>query len=110
MPFEQLRERCAEAFGQEPFTFDCGPELVRSVGIVSGGAQSSFREAIEQGLDAFLTGEVSEHVMADAREGRINFIAAGHYATETIGIRRLGELVGERFGVRHEFIDVPNPI
>ena len=48
--------------------------------------------------------------MADAREGSIHFMAAGHYATETFGIRRLGELVAERFGVGHEFIDVPNPV
>ena len=79
---------------------------MRSVGIVSGGAASSFGEAVELGLDAFLTGEPAEHVMADAREAGVHFIAAGHYATETFGVRRLGELVAERFGVEHRFIDV----
>jgi putative NIF3 family GTP cyclohydrolase 1 type 2 len=48
--------------------------------------------------------------MADAREGGLHFVAAGHYATETFGIRRLGELVAQRFTLEHEFIDVPNPI
>ena len=48
--------------------------------------------------------------MADAREGAIHFIAAGHYATETLGIRRLGDLVAERFEIAHEFIEVPNPV
>ena len=48
--------------------------------------------------------------MAEAREGRVHFVAAGHYATETFGVRRLGELVAERFRVEHRFIDVPNPI
>jgi putative NIF3 family GTP cyclohydrolase 1 type 2 len=67
-------------------------------------------EAVGLGLDAFLTGEPAEHVMADAAEGGVTFVAAGHYATETFGIRRLGELVAERFGVDHEFIDVPNPV
>ncbi len=67
-------------------------------------------EAVEIGLDAFVTGEPSEPVMAEAREGGIHLIAAGHYATETFGVRRLGELVGERFGIAHEFIEVPNPI
>jgi len=110
IPFEELKTRCAEAFGQEPFVFDCGPELVRSVGIVSGGAESSFREAIDLRLDAFLTGEVAEHVMADAREGGVHYIAAGHYATERFGIRRLGELVAERFRVEHRFVEIPNPI
>ena len=110
IPFETLRGRCLEVFGQEPFTFDCGPELVRSGGIVSGGAQSSFREAIERGLDAFLTGEVSEHVMADAREAGLHYIGAGHYATERLGIRRLGEAVAERFRIEHRFVEIPNPI
>jgi dinuclear metal center YbgI/SA1388 family protein len=110
IPFDELRRRCVEAFGQEPFTWDSGPEVVRSVGIVSGAAASSFGEAIAMGLDAFLTGEPAEHVMADALESGTHFIAAGHYASETFGVRRLGELVAERFGVEQSFIDAPNPI
>jgi dinuclear metal center YbgI/SA1388 family protein len=110
VPFEELRARCSEAFGQDPFVFDCGPEVVHSVGIVSGGAESSFGEAIASGLDAFLTGEIAEHVMADAREGGVHYIAAGHYATERFGIRRLGELVAERFRTEHRFVEIPNPI
>ena len=66
--------------------------------------------AIEQGLDAFITGEPTESAMNEAVEAGITFIAAGHYATETLGVRRLGELIAERFGVSHQFIDVPNPI
>jgi dinuclear metal center YbgI/SA1388 family protein len=108
--FDELRRRCVEAFGQEPFIWDSGPDLVRSVGIVSGAAASSFGEAIALGLDAFLTGEPAEHVMADAVESGTHFIAAGHYATETFGVRRLGELVAEEFGVEHHFIAAPNPI
>src|SRR5919112_1898700 len=93
----------------EPFAWDAGPEMVHSVGIVSGGAASSFGEAIALGLDAFLTGEPAEHVMADALESGTHFIAAGHYATETFGVRRLGELVAEEVGVEHHFIAAPNP-
>jgi dinuclear metal center YbgI/SA1388 family protein len=110
IPFDDLRARCADVFAQEPFTWDSGPELVKSVGIVSGGAASSFGEAIELGLDAFLTGEPAEPAMADARESGTHFIAAGHYATETFGVRRLGELLAERFGVEHRFVAAPNPI
>jgi putative NIF3 family GTP cyclohydrolase 1 type 2 len=54
--------------------------------------------AVAEGFDAFLTGEPSEHVMADAREAGIHFIAAGHYATETFGVRRLGDWLAARFG------------
>jgi len=108
--FDDLRARCVEVFGQEPFTWDSGPELVRSVGVISGGAASSFGEAIALGLDAFLTGEPAEPAMADARESGTHFIAAGHYATETFGVRRLGELLAKRFGVEHRFVAAPNPI
>jgi dinuclear metal center YbgI/SA1388 family protein len=108
--FDDLRRRCVEVFGQEPFCWDRGPKVVHSVGIVSGAAASSFGEAIAMDLDAFLTGEPAEHVMADALEGGTHFIAAGHYATETFGVRRLGELVAERFGVEQRFIAAPNPI
>jgi dinuclear metal center YbgI/SA1388 family protein len=110
IPFAELRRRCAEAFGQEPFVWDAGPDTVRSVGVVSGGAPGNFHEAVARGVDAFLTGEAAEHVMAEARENGVHFIAGGHYATETFGIRRLGELVADRFGVNHSFVDIPNPI
>jgi putative NIF3 family GTP cyclohydrolase 1 type 2 len=80
------------------------------VGIVSGGGSSTLSEAIALGLDAFVTGEPSEYVMADAREGGIHFLAAGHYASETFGVRRLGDLLAEKFGVGHTFVEIANPI
>ena len=105
-----LFARVEEVTARSPLVFDAGPERVERIGIISGGGSSGLAEAVALGLDAFCTGEPSEYVMADAREGGIHFIVAGHYATETFGIRRLGELVAERFGVEHDFIDVPNPI
>jgi dinuclear metal center YbgI/SA1388 family protein len=108
--FDELRRRCASVFGQEPFVWDAGPERVHSVGVVSGGAPGNFGEAIAHGLDAYITGETAEHVMAEARENGVHFIAGGHYSTETFGIRRLGDLVAGKFGVEHRFVDIPNPI
>jgi dinuclear metal center YbgI/SA1388 family protein len=110
IPFAELRERCARVFGLEPFVWDSGPETVHSVGIISGGAASDLAVAVAAGLDAFITGEPGEPAMADAREGGVHFIAAGHYATETFGVRRLGDLLAERFGVEHRFIEVANPV
>jgi len=110
VPFAELRVRCAAAFEQDPFVWECGPEVVHSVAIVSGAAPGDLPAAIAAGMDAFLTGETAEHVMADARENGVHFIAGGHYATERFGIRRLGELVAERFGVDHQFVEIPNPI
>jgi dinuclear metal center YbgI/SA1388 family protein len=110
IPFAELRSRCERAFEQEPFVWECGPERVHSVAVISGGAPGDFAEAIRLGAEAFLTGETAEHVMADARENQVHFVAGGHYATERLGIRRLGELVAERFRVDHEFVEIPNPI
>lgn len=105
-----LVERVRAVTGRDPLHFAGGPERVRTIGLVSGGAASDLPNALAAGLDAFLTGEPREPVMADALEGGIHFIAAGHYATETFGIRRLGDLVAERFAVDHCWIDLPNPV
>jgi dinuclear metal center YbgI/SA1388 family protein len=106
----ELRRRLSEAVGQEPLVFDAGPDRISSVGIVTGSGGFALHEAGPLGLDALVTGEPSEPVMGEAREYGVHFLAGGHYATETFGIRRLGELVAERFSIEHEFIDVPNPI
>jgi len=110
VPLAELRQRCARSFGTDPFVWEYGPDLVHSVGIVSGAAASSLGEAVACGLDAFLTGEPAEHVMHEAREAGIHFIAGSHYGTETFGVRYLGQLLADRFGIRHEFVDLPNPV
>ena len=110
IPRDELVARCTRALEREPLVFDAGPEAIATVGIVSGGGAGSLGEAIDRGLDAFLTGEPSEPGMADSREAGVTFIAGGHWATETFGVRRLGDLLAERFGVEHRFIAVPNPV
>jgi dinuclear metal center YbgI/SA1388 family protein len=110
LSIDELVQRSTALFGSPPLVFDSGPAEIRRVGIVSGGGSSILDEAIARGLDAYVTGEPTEHVMADAREAGIHFLACGHYASETFGIRRLGELLAERFAVEHRFIDIPNPI
>jgi dinuclear metal center YbgI/SA1388 family protein len=106
----ELATRCQRIYAQEPLAFLEGPDPVRSLGIISGGAQRDLYSAIDEGLDAYITGEVSEWVMNVAREAKVHYLAAGHYATERLGIRALGEHVREKFGVEVEFIDVPNPV
>ena len=106
----ELFAAIAQQLGREPLVFDAGPADVRSIGICSGAAAGNVHDAIALGLDAYLTGEPAEHAMADAREAGIHFIAAGHYATETVGIRRLGDLVAQRFEIEHEFIEIANPV
>jgi dinuclear metal center YbgI/SA1388 family protein len=108
-PAEEWLRRIDQFYGSRSLAFLEGPEQVRTIGIVSGGAQRQVQDAIAAGLDMYVTGEVSEFVMHTAKEGRIHFVAAGHYNTERIGIRALGEHVASRFGVEVEFIDLPNP-
>ena len=107
---DDLVTRVREATGRAPLAFTDGPDRVRTVGIVSGAGADHLEDAIAAGLDAFVTGEPVERIMSRARETGVHFLAAGHYATETRGVRRLGDLLSERFGVRHEWVDVPNPI
>lgn len=104
--FAQVTELTARA----PLVFDAGPERVRSLAIVAGAGAGYLSDAVAAGADALLTGEPAERVMTEAQETSIHFIAAGHYATETFGVRRLGEHLSERFGVEHKFIDIPNPV
>ena len=78
--------------------------------MITGGAAKQLPDAITAGLDAFLTGEPREPAMAEAAEGSIHFIAAGHYATETFGVRALGDELAERFGLEVTFVDLPNPV
>ena len=106
----ELERRLREATGREPLVFDSGPERIETVGIVTGGGGFAVHEAGPMDLDALVIGEPSEPLMGEAREYGVHLLVGGHYATETFGVRRLGELVAERFGVGHAFIDVPNPI
>jgi dinuclear metal center YbgI/SA1388 family protein len=110
IPFPELRARAAAACGGQPLAFDSGPEPVRTLAIVTGAGADFLDEAAAAGADALVTGEAAERTMALAREHGLHLIAAGHYATERFGVRRLGELLGERFGVGHAFLDVPNPV
>jgi len=103
-------EMLAEIFGQEPRTFLYGTEEICSVGLVSGAAGRCFQSAIAAGLDLFVTGEAEEWTMNLAKESRSNFVAAGHHATERLGIRALGDKIREEFRLDVEFVDLPNPI
>lgn len=94
----------------EPLCFRFGAQKIRTVGVVSGGASGMFNQAIAEGLDLYITGEAGEDVQELARESRANFVAAGHYNTEKPGVSALAGLLGRKFGVKTEFIDIPNPV
>ena len=107
---EEFIAAVAEACEREPQVFPGGDHLVSSVGIVTGGAQKEFHQAVAAGLDAYVTGEATEWVLHQAAEDGVHYLAAGHYATERFGIRALGRWIADHHGLDVEFIDIPNPV
>jgi len=106
-----LATRCSEVFTQEPQLLGADSAArIRTVGLVSGAAQELLREAISTGLDAFITGEASEWVTNLSREAGLCYVAAGHYATEKLGIRALGDYLSRKFMLEVQFVDIPNPV
>lgn len=82
---------------------------ITTVAWCTGGGQGFIEQAVERGVDAFITGEVSEQTVHTAREMGITFFAAGHHATERYGVKALGEHIAQQFDVTVEFIDIDNP-
>ena len=107
---DELLRRVEGLYRQSPLVFSFGPDQIRSVGICSGGCAQDVVLAISQNLDAFITGEAKESTLHLAKEGGIHFIAAGHYATERLGIQALGEHVAAKFSLPVEFVEIPNPV
>ena len=102
--------RAAALLGREPLLIGCADRPLRRLAWCSGGGQGYLPEAVALGVDAFLTGEISEPAVHQARETGVTLIAAGHHATERYGVRALGEHLAQRFGLVHHFVDVPSPV
>lgn len=107
VPREELRERLQRLLGHEAFVIAAGPEQVRRVGVLSGGGGAHIGDAHRMGLDTFLTGEGAHHTFFDAQEWGLNVFYAGHYATETLGVKALANHLSAKFGLEWEFIDHP---
>ncbi len=99
-----------ERLERQPLHIGPGERLIERVGWCTGAAQGAIVQAAELGLDAFLTGEVSEQTVHQARELGMHFFAAGHHATERYGVSALGEHLAGVFSIEHRFIDIPNPV
>lgn len=103
-------QRVTDGLGSEPLVFAEGPERVDRVAISSGGAGRDLVQAAAEGYDLFLTGEPEEGSLHSAKELRITFVAAGHYATERLGVKALAARLADQFGLEWEFIELPNPV
>ena len=99
-----------QRLGREPLVIGDAAREIRNIAWCTGAAQGFFEDAIRAGADAYLSGEISEQQVHLARESGVAFIAAGHHATETLGVQALGEHLSAQFGLEHRFIDIPNPV
>lgn len=104
-----LQKKLSEVLQRDVLVEGDASSVINTVAWCTGGGQSFIEQAAEAGIDAFVTGEVSEQTIHTAREMGIAFFAAGHHATERYGIKALGEHLQQHFGVDVEFIDIDNP-
>ena len=104
---DSFLELVTGVIGGEPQVIAAGPSEVRRVGVITGAAGSMIGEARAAGVDTFVTGEGGHHTYFDAEEGGMNVIYAGHYATETFGVKALAKHIEQRFGIPWEFVDHP---
>ena len=106
---EALGDKIEKSLQRKPLLISGGDHAIRRIAWCSGGAQAWISKAAEAGVDAFISGEISEHTTHIAREYGLHYIAAGHHATERYGIKALGENIAAKFGLLCDFIDIDNP-
>ncbi len=105
-----LGDNLSGLLGRQPQMIGDSSRQIRRIGWCSGGAQGYFEQAIALGLDAYVSGEISEQTVHLARESGVVYFAAGHHATERFGVKSLADHLVERFGLESEFVDIDNPV
>ena len=105
-----LAERVASVLERQPLVVGDEARPIRRIAWCSGGAQGYFEQAIALGVDAYLSGEISEQTVHLARESGVAYLAAGHHATERYGVQALAENLARQFGITCDFVDIENPV
>jgi len=103
-------QHIASVLGREVMHIEGGADLVETVAWCSGAAQGYIDKAAQLGVDAYISGEISEPTVHSARELGIHYYSAGHHATERYGVQALGQALAEKFGLEHQFVDIKNPV
>lgn len=111
---QELAQRIEKVLGRKPvvcyeFITEYPQKLIKTVALCTGGGQGYIDLAASKGIDAFISGEISEQTTHSAREQGIYFFAAGHHATERDGVKALGEWLAQEYGLDVEFVDIDNP-
>ncbi len=107
---DEIAQRISARLGRIPQVIGDRAKRVRRIAWCTGAAQSYMEDAVGLGVDAYISGEISEQTVHLARESGVAYIAAGHHATERYGIKALGEHLATRFGIAHQFVDIANPV
>lgn len=106
----RFTEHLTKKLNRTPLVIGQQDKVLRKVALCTGGAQAYMQEAIDLGVDVFISGEISEQTVHLARESGVAYIAAGHHATERYGVQALGAHLAEHFDVSHEYIEIDNPV
>lgn len=106
----EFSERLLTVLNRQPLHIGAEDELIQSIAWCTGGAQDYIDNAASLGVDAFISGEVSERTYHSAIELGVHYYAAGHHATERYGIQALGEHLAREFGIEHHYVDINNPV
>jgi len=107
---ENLSDRLTKRLHRKPFHIAGQTKTIRKIAWCVGGAQSGLYAAAKAGVDAYITGEVSEPIVSIAHETGMHLFAAGHHATEMFGVQALGEHLATKFNLEHQFINIDNPV
>jgi len=110
LPPSELAQWLTSQLNREPLHIQGRSKTISSIAWCTGAAQSFIQYAIAAKCDAYLTGEASEQTVHQARESGIHFFAAGHHATERYGVAALGNHLTQKFGIKHFFVDIDNPV
>ena len=110
LPMSALLSRIREGLGRKALHIGDPDASVQRIAWCTGAAQGFIGQAVALGADVYITGEASEQTVHTAREEGIQFVAAGHHATERYGVQALGAELATRYGIEHRFIDIDNPV
>ncbi|MDO6783638.1 Nif3-like dinuclear metal center hexameric protein [Neptunomonas phycophila] len=106
----RLAEQLAAVLERTPLHIQGIGHPIKKIAWCTGGAQGFIDKALAAGVDAYISGEVSEPTYHFAKEMGIDYFAAGHHATERYGVQALGEHLASKFGIEHRYIEIPNPV
>jgi len=110
MSAAEFSQKITKVLNREALHIGEKSDQIHTIAWCSGAAQSYIEEAAHLGVDAYLTGEISEQTVHIAREYGLHFYSAGHHATERYGVQAFAEHLAAHFDLAHQFIDIPNPV